>query len=237
MNYKTEHPDFTLPEGITIPDGFVDTSRSNHLCPNWTDYNNNIVLFIDYEDGEMGARFTLNFDSLDQDGMVSDQWQDWNDIEICDNPLCCFRSNHWKAILKAISKQPNRKEITMKNVKISNLDEGQTIWFFTKYGELLEGDIFRLTPKEVNPTDPTQDEVSVKVIKTDKTTCTRYGIRIESVHTEKPSQGDFVSNEVDFESECSCGGTIHGTGFADDDGEILSFNYQECSKCGWNQYS
>ena len=114
MNYKTEHPDFTLPEGITIPDGFVDTTRSNHLCPNWTDYNNNIVLFIDYEDGEMGARFTLNFDSLDQDGMVLDQWQDWNDIEICDNPLCCFRSNHWKAILKAISKQPNRKEQPMK---------------------------------------------------------------------------------------------------------------------------
>ena len=103
MNYKTEHPDFTLPEGITIPDGFVDTSRSNHLCPNWTDYNNNIVLFIDYEDGEMGARFTLNFDSLDQDGMVLDQWQDWNDIEICDNPLCCFRSNHWKATLEIIA--------------------------------------------------------------------------------------------------------------------------------------
>ena len=132
----------------------------------------------------------------------------------------------------------------MNNVKISNLDEGQTIWFFTKYGELLEGDIFRLTPKEVNPTDPTQDEVSVKVIATTdwngekcQPFTTRYGIRIESVHTEKPSQGDFVSNEVEFQSECSCGGTIHGTGFADDDGEILSFNYQECSKCGWNQYS
>ena len=118
MNYKTEHPDFTLPEGITIPDGFVDTSRSNHLCPNWTDYNNNIVLFIDYEDGEMGARFTLNFDSLDQDGMVLDQWQDWNDIEICDNPLCCFRSNHWKAILKAISQQPNRKDSKMSKAEI-----------------------------------------------------------------------------------------------------------------------
>ena len=124
MNYKTEHPDFTLPEGITIPDGFVDTSRSNHLCPNWTDYNNNIVLFIDYEDGEMGARFTLNFDSLDQDGMVLDQWQDWNDIERDenlpvlflgrDNLLCIFRSDSWKAILKAISEQPNRKEQPMK---------------------------------------------------------------------------------------------------------------------------
>jgi|TARA_R100000501_G_C2584125_1_gene86346 hypothetical protein len=44
-------------------------------------------------------------------------------------------------------------------------------------------------------------------------------------------------NLVEFEDVCSCGGYIYGTGFANSDGEIVSFKFQECHACGWHQYS
>ena len=45
---------------------------------------------------------------------------------------------------------------------------------------------------------------------------------------------------VEFESECiddECIGTIHGTGYADEYGEIIKFIFQQCNKCDWWQSS
>ena len=66
-----------------------------------------------------------------------------------------------------------------------------------------------------------------------------YGVSIQGnqIYSKKPLKDEFVSNEVEFESDCECGGTIYGSGFEDNSGEIVSFNYQECDSCGWNQAS
>ena len=73
----------------------------------------------------------------------------------------------------------------------------------------------------------------------DKSVIRHYGICAKQtmIHLSKPKQSKFVSNEVEFESDCECGGTIYGSGFEDNNGEMVSFNYQECDSCGWNQSS
>ena len=47
---------------------------------------------------------------------------------------------------------------------------------------------------------------------------------------------------VEFESECpdksdGCNGTVNGSVYMDEYGELVKFIYQECDKCGWNQGS
>ena len=47
-------------------------------------------------------------------------------------------------------------------------------------------------------------------------------------------------HETEFYSSCpedGCTGEVIGTGWADRDGEIVKFIYQECKKCGWDQGS
>ena len=47
-------------------------------------------------------------------------------------------------------------------------------------------------------------------------------------------------HETEFYSSCpqdECLGEVVGTGWADQDGEIVKFIYQECKKCGWDQGS
>lgn len=50
---RKEHPEWTSPEGFTIPAGFVDTSWHNDSCPSFSkqlDDHRRVCLWIDYAD-------------------------------------------------------------------------------------------------------------------------------------------------------------------------------------------
>lgn len=46
--YKNAFPDFVL--DVAIPDGFVDDSWKNDICPKWYNEDKNLLLFIEYQD-------------------------------------------------------------------------------------------------------------------------------------------------------------------------------------------
>ena len=54
------------------------------------------------------------------------------------------------------------------------------------------------------------------------------------------TNGRIMYHEVEFQTQCpceDCDGQVVGTGYADQYGEIVSFIYQFCKKCGWDQGS
>ena len=78
--------------------------------------------------------------------------------------------------------------------------------------------------------------------KVDKVVINHYGVSIQGnqIYNKKPTKNEFMDDSVEFEHDChneDCDGTIRGNGWCNDDGEITSFGYQECDKCGWNQAS
>ena len=124
--------------------------------------------------------------------------------------------------------------------KISNLEMNQKVWFFTKYGDLLGGKISELEPNVDYGSDVgVKDAVTINVDSGDKKEDYWHLCKIfsDNIYTTKPNQSEFVSNEVSVEMECECGGTIRGTGFANSDGVVQSYNYLECGSCDWDQAS
>ena len=133
------------------------------------------------------------------------------------------------------------------NTPIKDLHIGQTIWFFDKYGDLSSGKILGLKPNyypsnyhreigesfdEVNithPRHPNNPSITMSV-------CAKQTM----IYTSKPNQNEFVDDRVEFTSGCcedDCKGTINGSGWCDDEGMLVKFDYQECDTCGWNQAS
>lgn len=134
------------------------------------------------------------------------------------------------------------------NTKIQDLKVGQTIWFFNKYGDLLEGIIEELKLNEF-PTNHHKeigesfDSVTSRVfdyLSKGQSCLVSVCAKQTMIYTSKPNQNEFVDDSVDFKSPCfedDCNGTIYGNGWCDDSGEIVKFGYQECDTCGWNQAS
>ena len=50
MSYKKEFPDFNL--DVIIPEGFIDSSWKNDICPSWINNEHNIKLFIEHLEPE-----------------------------------------------------------------------------------------------------------------------------------------------------------------------------------------
>jgi hypothetical protein len=66
MTYKTEFPHYD--DTLTLPDGWVDTSWHNDVCPSFEKFigNTTFRLWCDFKDPEMrevgGRRFTVTHD-------------------------------------------------------------------------------------------------------------------------------------------------------------------------------
>lgn len=56
-----EHPHWTPPEEVIIPEGFKDYSWKNDACPSWFNPSLNVMLWIDYPqaDSEFGETETF----------------------------------------------------------------------------------------------------------------------------------------------------------------------------------
>ena len=140
-------------------------------------------------------------------------------------------------------KKPNFKKTPL----INRLKIGQKVWFFDKYGDLQSGTILGLKPNHfptnyhreigesfddvslTHPRHPNNPNITMSI-------CAKQTM----IYTSKPNQNEFVDDRVEFTSGCcedDCKGTINGSGWCDDEGMLVKFDYQECDTCGWNQAS
>lgn len=86
-DYRTEFPDFALPNDVAIPAGFVDASWHNDACPSWVHAGLGLRLWISEanpaeRDGGAGvSRFYLCRDTEGEDVADLVASDDWSDIE------------------------------------------------------------------------------------------------------------------------------------------------------------
>lgn len=76
-DYQRYFPGFVL--GVTIPDGFVDTSWKFDASPSWTDHKRGLKLWVTYTDRAAtihdGDRFLVEYGSEDDPSTFSsDSW-------------------------------------------------------------------------------------------------------------------------------------------------------------------
>jgi hypothetical protein len=92
---KTEFPDYdpaTLP---AIPEGWVDSSYCNDVCPSWTTADRLWQIWIDYADPSEreftdARRYTAK--PLDSDGCIINDY------------VCGEHTDDWSVILRAITR-------------------------------------------------------------------------------------------------------------------------------------
>jgi len=125
-------------------------------------------------------------------------------------------------------------------MEITNIDQlkvGQMVWWYSKYGDLMEGKIYKLEPKNYEYDGEWMDCFSCEV---EGANCT-YGVSIQGneghIFDEKPGTNKFVDKSISVEMDCECGGTISGYGWGDSEGIVTKFGYIECNKCDFNQSS
>ena len=97
MSYQTEHPQFTMPDDVTIPEGFEDSSWHNDELPSWSVLNDEGMpharIWIGYGD-EGIPQFVFetykapNFDDA-ANVLESD---DWMEILIA---VAAWQDTHW----------------------------------------------------------------------------------------------------------------------------------------------
>jgi hypothetical protein len=69
MSYKETHTSFKMPEGVVIPEGFIDNSWEGDTLPKWWHPKLKLSLWINYPDSDVqGAdKFILDITNEDAD--------------------------------------------------------------------------------------------------------------------------------------------------------------------------